>query len=187
MVVVDLYTSLLAILLKSSCIAGGREGNVVTTQDRVTFEHKVTELYATSCATSYISLNAVINEEGYTLLSLSAPEHHEATPPTSVQCSVHLKSHPHTTISAVLLQHSPCGFGVFVVLWDGKWWKRWDVCSAWHVPGPDFTTSSNELNVKVEFSELHDPCDFIISVGAEKNQTTQHLEVHFLSTKEGKL
>ena len=182
----NICASLVAILLKSLCVGGDSEGNMVRTQTTDNFERNVIELRATNCTTSHVSLKSVINEEGCALLSLSALGHHKSAPVTVLPCRIHLESQTRYFISAVLLQHSSCGFGVFVVLWDNYRWTRWDVCSAWHVPGPDFRTSSNYLNILVEVSEVHDPFDFIISVKAEQLDPRK-LEVHLLSADEGKL
>ena len=72
-----------------------------------------------------------------------------------------------------------------VLLWDNTRRRRWDVCSAWHAPGPDFTTSADAANVNVELTDATDPCNFNISVTAMKKPLPAIVELRFLSTTEG--
>ena len=74
-----------------------------------------------------------------------------------------------------------------MLLWDNAGRKRWDVCSTWHVPGPDFLASSNVTDVIVELNDVIEPCDFTISVRSVRKKAKGELEERFLSATECEL
>ena len=106
---------------------------------------------------------------------------------TTSSCGMYVTSQTGKIISVVLLEHSPCASGVFVLLWDNVMRKRWDVCSTWHVPGPAFMTSSTALEIVVELNDVSDPCDFNISAMAVLKPPKGELELRNLSATEGKV
>ena len=72
-----------------------------------------------------------------------------------------------------------------MLLWDEVTLRRWDVCCAWHAPGPAFVTSSNVTEITVELNDVYDPCDFNISIMAVEKPADGELEVRYLSAAEG--
>ena len=121
------------------------------------------------------------------MLIVSVPGHHGTEPVTTQPCAVNLTSRAGKSISAVLLEHSPCAGGVFVLLWDKVRHRRWDVCSTWHAPGPAFMTSSTVVEIIVELNDVSDPCDFNISAKAVVKPPEKELELRYLSATEGKI
>ena len=139
----------------------------------------------TNCTTPHTLLNVLTNSHRDILLVFSALGDNDARHMTSVTCHVRLKSQQRYVISAVLLEHSICGGGVFVLLWDNTTRIPWDVCSVWQVPGPDVVTSSNVADVSIELVHIRDPCDLNISIMAVEKTSEGHLELRYLSTAEG--
>ena len=72
-----------------------------------------------------------------------------------------------------------------MLLRDNAGLRRWDVCAAWHAPGPDFVTTSGVVDVSVELNDVIDPCDFTINVRAVEKPSGD-LELRYLSATEGK-
>ena len=141
----------------------------------------------TNCSLPNALLGSFSEEDGHTLFTFSMTGDYETTPVTTLSsCTMYLTSQANYVISAVLLEHSPCTSGVFVLLWDNVTSRRWDVCSAWHAPGPSFTTSSNMAEVSIELNDVTDPCDFNISILAVDNSSKGKLELRYLSPNEGK-
>ena len=139
------------------------------------------------CTKSHISLSTSNSDDGGTLLVVFVQEDYDVEQLTSLACEVHLTSQSHDNISAVLLEHSPCGGGVFVLLSDNIEHRRWDVCSVWRAPGPDFTTLSNTLDISFELFDNSEPRNFTISARAVESHLLGELEIRYLSPKEGKL
>ena len=139
------------------------------------------------CINSSVSLKTLTKDDGDMLLTFSAPETHHSVQMTQLTCTVHVTSRPSFVISAVLLEHSPCVGGIFLVLWDNTTRKHWDICSIWHVPGPDFMTSSHVAHVRVELFDVTDPFDFAISIRSIAKLSNRELEIRYLSTTEGLL
>ena len=137
----------------------------------------------TNCTNPYISLRMVTNYKGDTLLHFSVPGNADIQ---HISCLLHVTSKPSYTVYAVLLEHSLCTGGVFVTLWDDIWRRRWNVCSVWHVPGPDFSALSNEIDVIVELNEVSDHRSFTIHFMAVRKPHRAIPEVRYLSATEGK-
>ena len=136
-----------------------------------------------NCTNPHVSVTAQTNDDGFVLLTFSTPEHDVEM--TSLSCGVHMTSQQDEVISAVMLEHSPCDGGVFVLLWDSSTRRRWDVCSVWHVPGPDFMTASNMLDVTIEVVDVTDRSDFSVSVRAMEKPSKGELELKYLSLTAG--
>ena len=140
----------------------------------------------TNCSDSYVKIETLTNEDGSILLSFSVLHYYKPLYLTSQECTVHLTSQTPNVISVVLLEHSLCGGGVFLLLWDRARRKRWDVCSVWHAPGPDFVTSLNVVDVNVERVYVTDPCNFSVSVRAVEKLPTAETQTRYLSATEGR-
>ena len=158
-----------------------------------TFDHNVTDEQSLSslrahsnCTNSSVSLYTSAESDRNTLLTFSVLGDQHIAQMMSLTCEVQLTSQPSDVISAVLLDHSVCDVGVFVLLWDNTRRRRWDVCSAWNVPGPDFITSSNIIYIGIELVELTGLCDFTIKVRAMKKTPRGDFELKYLSAAEGK-
>ena len=136
------------------------------------------------CTDPYISLNRQTRKNGFTRITFSTPDRNVAY--TSLSCGVNLTSLPDYVVSAVLLEHSLCDGGVFVLLADYTKSRRWDVCSIWRAPGPDFTSSSRVVSVRIELSDVIDPCVFTISIIATEKPREAELTLRYLSATEGK-
>ena len=137
-----------------------------------------------NCSDPQISLNTQEDDDGFTVLTVSGPGH--ASPlVTSLPCVVHLTSQPDYVISAVVLEHIPCEGVVFLLLSGNTASRRWDVCSVWHAPGPDFTTESNVLDVSIEMTDLTYPCDFVINFRAVARPRAAEVVLRYLSAAEG--
>ena len=74
-----------------------------------------------------------------------------------------------------------------MLLMDNANRTRWDVCSAWHASGPDFTALSNVTEILVDLNDVIDECHFNINVRATQKPRKGELEVRYLSRTEGKL
>ena len=159
-----------------------------------TFDHNATDKQShrslradSNCTNPSVSLYTVTKSDRSTLLTFSAVgDQHMAQAPSST-CGVQLTSQPSDVIFAVLLNHSVCDGGVFVLLWDNTRHRRWDMCSAWNVPGPDFVTSSSIIYISIELVEVTVLWDFAIKVRATKKTPKGELELKYLSSVEGKL
>ena len=138
-----------------------------------------------NCSSSAASLSILSESDERLLLTFSSPGGHDSETTSVLLCVVSLTAHAIRSISAVLLEHSPCAGGVFVLLWDRVRRRRWDVCSAWHTPGPAFMTSSNVVEISVELNDVTDPCDFNISAMVVTKPLEGKLELRFLSSTEG--
>ena len=136
------------------------------------------------CADPYISLNRQTKDNGSTLFTISTPDRDVAY--TSYSCGVYLTSQPDYVLSAVLLEHTLCDGGVSVLLSDNTTFRHWDVCSIWRAPGPDFTSSSRMVSVRIELSDVTDPCVFTISIIATEKPHEAELTLRYLSATEGK-
>ena len=132
------------------------------------------------------SLDTFTEDDRHLLLVVSLPGDHGTEPMTTQSLAVYLTSQAGNSIAAVLLEHSPCAGGIFVLLSDKASRRRWDVCSTWHAPGPAFITSSNEVEIIVELNEATDPCTFNISAMAVVKPPGRKLELWNLSATEGK-
>ena len=139
----------------------------------------------TNCTNPFITLSTEANQDRTLLLTFSVLRSPDGIQRKPLACLAHLTSPPPYVISAVLLEHSACGGGVFVLLWDAKRRQRWDVCSSWHAPGPDFIASSGTAAVSIEARDLSDRCDFTIGVKATDMPSAGGLEVRSLSATEG--
>ena len=139
-----------------------------------------------NCTHTSATLTTLRKDSRAVSLNFSAYPAYDVLSVTSLTCKAYLTTQPRYVISAVLLEHSPCGGGVHVVLRDDAHRRRWDVCSTWHAPGPDFMASSNVAEVTVILSDVTDPCDFTIHVSAMKKPKRGDLEVRYLSVTEGK-
>ena len=156
--------------------------------DEVTEKPRRNSLHAQKeCSIAGASLNIFTEDDGHLLLVVSLPGHHGTEPVTTRPCAVNLTSLAGKSISAVLLEHSPCAGGVFVLLWDKVTRKRWDMCSTWHAPGPAFMTSSTNVGIIVELLDVSDSCHFNISAMAVVKPTERELELRYLSATEGKV
>ena len=191
---------LLSGLLTLVCLASGTGTIVMATQETnqlgpssldpgnydvkvaVTQPHN-TLLAHTDCTDPHISLHTLTSDDGPALLTVSGAGVADARM-TSLPCGVHLTSQPGSVVSAVLLEHSPCDGGVFVLLWDNATHRSWDVCSVWHAPGPDFMATSNVVNVSVELIGVSNYFDFAIHVSAMEK--LRELEIIYLTATEGK-
>ena len=140
----------------------------------------------TNCTTPFASLNVLNDDDLGILLTFFVLRNDDAMHMTSL-CRAHLRSQPRYVISAVLLEHSLCDGGVFVLLWEGTKRTSWDVCSAWQAPGPDLVTSSEVVDVSVELKNVKGPCDLTLSVRAVKRPHDGQLELRHLSFTEGKI
>ena len=140
-----------------------------------------------NCSNRNAALDIFSESDEHLLLTFSTSGGDGAAPMAALSCAVSLTSQAGKNISAVLLEHSPCVDGVFVLLWDNVTHRRWDVCSTWHAPGPAFMTSSNEVEIIVELNDATDPCDFNVSAMAVVNSPKRKLEVRSLSATEGKV
>ena len=194
-----LRVGLWTVLLKVVCLTAGIEETMLTTNgtkqltskshSTLDFDHTATVkpvqislLDFTNCSNPFVSLKIVTNNRGDTLLSFSALGNAD-TPHLS--CRLRVTPKPRHFISAVLLEHTLCGGGVYVMLWDNVRLIRWNVCSAWHAPGPDYTALSNETDVTVELNGAPDSCDFTILVTAVKKPHLKMPELRYLSVTEG--
>ena len=167
--------------------ANGQASNLLLDEklDQTATEKRYISLHVnSSCTTNTVWAKTAIKGDGHIQLTFLIPENHNVVH-ASETCKVRLTSRPSYVIWAVLLEHSPCGGGVIVLLWDKEGRRQWDVCSAWHAPGPDFTTSSNKADVSVELSDVTDHCNFTISVRAVDQIQTGQLELMYLSSTEG--
>ena len=190
------------LLISTLTLTAGIEDKAVKTQDtdkrtafslsygdfdsNATDEQSHSLLQAHSyCTNSSVALSALTTEDRDTRLTFSVREDQHVAHLTSSTCRVQFTSQPTFVISAVLLDHSACGGGLFVLLWDNARHRRWDVCSAWNVPGPDYMTSSNIINVSVELVEITGSCDFTINVRAMEKTCKGELELKYLSGTEG--
>ena len=154
--------------------------------DEVTEKPPYNLLFAyDNCSSPAASLSTVSESDGRLLLTFSSPGGHDSGTMSVLLCVVRLTAHTNRSISAVLLEHSPCAGGVFVLLQDRVRRRRWDVCSSWHTPGPAFMTSSNVVEISVELNDVTDPCDFNISAMAVEKPLKGQLELWYLSSSEG--
>ena len=193
LVTVVLTIGSLTAFLTLACLASGHGERVVSTQATThsvfdSFSERSSDLTLVTqinCTDPYISLNIQTNEGGYTQLTFSALDHGAASK-TSLSCGVHLTSQPDDVISAVLLEHGPCDGGVFVLLWDDTVHRRWDVCSVWHAPGPDWTTATDTVKVGVELHDVTGTFDFIVGVRAVEKPGKGDLKLRYVSATEGK-
>ena len=186
------------LLTGSLALTAGVGEKVVTTQDSddvnttslpledfVREKERPSGLYAhINCTESSFSFTTVTKDGGI-LLMFSASEGRRAAHMTSLICKAHMASQPAYVISAVLSEHSPCGGGIFALLWDNTTRTSWDICSAWHALGPDFLTSSNVIDISVELADVTYPCSFSISVRPTLNISKGELELIYLSSTEG--
>ena len=192
---------LLSGLLTLVCLASSTGKLIVTTQDTNQLSNKSLPLLNsdntvtvkpvhnaplahTDCTDPHISLHTLTSDDGPALLTVSGAGVADARM-TSLPCGVHLTSQPGSVVSAVLLEHSPCDGGVFVLLWDNATHRSWDVCSVWHAPGPDFMATSNVVNVSVELIGVSNYFDFTIHVRAMEKPRGE-LEMRYLTATEGK-
>ena len=141
----------------------------------------------TSCTSPYAQLDISVKGEGDTLLIFSALPNPEGENIKSLICRVHFVSAPRYVMSMVLLEHTFCNGDVVVVLSDTSWRRRWHMCSALQVPGPDFLTSSNMADISVEFRGVTDLFEVTISVMAAEKPEKGELVLRHLSAKEGKI
>ena len=137
-----------------------------------------------------MSVHLSVKDEGDILLIFSALIHPETVYIESLICRIHFVSAESSVMSMVLLEHTMCNGGVIVVLSDTTRRRRWRVCSALHVPGPDFLTSSNVADVSVELRDvihLFEASVFkvTISVMAMEKPEQGELLLRHLSAKEG--
>ena len=141
-----------------------------------------------NCTTPFVSLTVLTKDDQDMLLSFSTLGNGKARHMTSLKCQARLTSGQRYVISAVLLEHSVCGEdgGVFVLLRDNTTRRPWDVCSAWLVPGPDFVTSSNAVDVSIQLIDVTYPCKLALSIRAIEKPRKRQLELRYLSTTEGK-
>ena len=138
-----------------------------------------------NCTHTSAKLTPLKKDNGEVLLNFSASLGYDVVSMTSLTCKAYITTLPRFVIGAVLLEHSPCGGGVHVVLRDDAHRRRWDVCSTWHAPGPDFMASSNVAEVIVILSDVTDPCDFTIYVSHSDKPERGDLEKRWLSVTEG--
>ena len=166
---------------------------IMSSKPVTNFDLKVTKKHLnalqseTFCTDPHTSLTNVTTDDGYVRLIFSVLVHDRETI-HSLVCTIRLTSQPSHAISAVLLDHCPCSGGVSVLLRDGtrgKRRRRWDVCSSWRVPGPDFTTTSGMVEMEVEWSDVADPCEFSVRVMAVEKPQARELELRYLSDTEG--
>ena len=141
----------------------------------------------TSCTSPYVFLDISVKDEGDTLLIFSALPSPEGENIKSLICRVHFVSAPRSVMSMVLLEHTLCNGDVIVALSDTSRHRRWHVCSALQVPGPDFLTSSNVADISVEFRGVTDLFESTISVMAVEEPEKGELFLRHLSAKEGKI
>ena len=165
---------------------------IPTSQHAENIDHNATEnqphdiLHVlTNCTTPFASLNVLNNDDLSILLTFFVSRDDDAAHMTSLICHAHLQSQPRYVISAVLLEHSLCDGGVFVLLWEGTKRTSWDVCSAWQAPGPHLVTSSEVADVNIESKNVKGPCDLTLSVRAVKKPRDGQLELWHLSATEG--
>ena len=119
------------------------------------------------------------------LLSFSAERSHDDAH-VIVTCHARLISQASNVISAVLLEHSPCADGgVSVLLLDNSTHRRWDVCSSWHAPGPDFTSNYSVADVNIELADVINPFNVTISVRAVNKGDPSEIEMRYFSATEG--
>ena len=137
-----------------------------------------------NCSDPNASLGTFSDSDGRLLLTFSAPGGHGQGTVTTLPCDVRLISQASENISAVLLEHSPCSGGVFVLLLGRGTRRRWDVCSTWQAPGPSFISSS-DVEIIVELNDITDPCNFSISAIGVVNPPEGQLELWYLSATEG--
>ena len=152
------------------------------------FHHSVNDslqIHTTNCTNPYLSLTTSTLDDKGKLLTFTSKGHHDVEARTSETCRVYLTSHSPDVIWAVLLEHSRCGGGVFVLLWEGTKHRQWDVCSFWHSPGPDMMTSSNGADVRIELNDVIDPCVFTLYVRAVDRIPEGELELHYLAAMQG--
>ena len=151
------------------------------------FHHSVTDslqVNTTDCTNPYLSLTTSTLDKGK-LLTFTSNGDRDLKARKSHACQVYLTSHVHSVIWAVLLEHNWCGGGVLLLLWEGTKYRRWNVCSVWHSPGPDMLTSINVVGVTIELNDIIEPLKFTLYVRAVKPTPQGQLELHFLSAKEG--
>ena len=141
----------------------------------------------TSCTSPYVLLDISVKGEGDILLIFYALPNPEGENIKSLICRVHFVSAPRYVMSMVLLEHTLCHGNVIVVLSDTSRRRRWHVCSAFHVPGPDFLTSSNVADVSIEFRDVTDLFEATISVMAVEKPEKGELVLRHLSAKEGQI
>ena len=130
-------------------------------------------------------MSLAIRDEGDILLIFSALINAEGEYIKSLICTIHFVSAAQYAMSMVLLEHTPCNGGVIVVISDTSRRRRWHVCSALLVPGPDFLTSSNVADITAEFRDVTNPLEFTISVMAVEKPKKGELVLRHLSHKEG--
>ena len=123
-----------------------------------------------------------INDKGDTLVHFSALGNADMP---HQSCHLHVTTAQSQAICAVLLEHGLCAGGVFVLAWHRLWRRRWDVCSAWHSPGPDFTAPYSEIDVIVELNEVIDGRHFTIQFMAVEIPHGSTPDLRYLSATEG--
>ena len=150
------------------------------------FEETVSTLLARiNCTDRNISLTTLTNADRSILITFSTPDH-GATRITSLPCWLRLRSQPPYVLSAVLLEHTLCDGGVFVLLLDRSRSRQWDVCAVWHAPGPDFLSLSPLVIIRFNLIDVSDPCNFTIHVRAMDKPVKGELEKKYLLSTEGK-
>ena len=140
----------------------------------------------TNCTTPFASADILVHNDQDILVTFSAGGDDDARYMRSQTCHIYVTSQAFYVISVVLLEHSLCDGGVFVLVWDNTSRKPWDVCSSWQTPGPDFVTSSNRAYVSIDLSGVTQPSDLILSIRAIEKPTKGLLELRHLSDKEGR-
>ena len=200
---VSVKLGLLNSFIAVACLVAGSEEqiestsstnhNVTASMSAGDFNHTATETqpsfvhaYA-NCTDPYASPVLTTDGDGDTLLTFSAAPDHGATHAALPACVVHLTSQRSHVISAVLLEHSPCHGGVFVTLLEATRRRQWDVCSAWHTPGPNFMTLSNVVEVRILLADASNACDLNISIRAVRKLRKGELETRYLSSSEGSI
>ena len=149
--------------------------------------HYSLKVHTANCTNRYLSLTTLVLNNKGVLLNFTSKGQIDVEASMSQTCRVVLVSHPLLAIWTVLLEHSWCGGGVFVLPLKGKQRRRWDVCSVWHSPGPDVMTSTSVADVQIELNDVIVPSNFTLYARAVIKRGKNRLEEHFLSATEGEI